>query len=78
MPLSGASGGSEGWFSWFVCLSLPEAWTLLSPCPEASATSPSAAGWQTPATSGSGSPAGSGQQDAGWQSEEDKKTEKLD
>ena len=51
------------------CHNPPSVRTPCSPCPEAPATSLSAAGQQTPATSGSGSPVGSGQPDAGWQSE---------
>ena len=68
MPLSGAGCDSEGWFFRLLCHFPHKAGTQFSSCPEASATSPSAPGQQTPATSGSGSPVGSDQPDTDQQS----------
>lgn len=68
MPLTDAECDPDGCFLWFVRQSPLEGGSQFSPCPEASASSPSAAVLQTAATSGSGSPVGSDQLDADQQS----------
>lgn len=65
---SGDRGDSAGGFSWFVCCRPRKARTGFSPCPVASASSPSAAACYTSAASDSESREGSGPPGDGWQS----------